>query len=569
MARSHRGAAGLLVSLLLISVLAAGCGSTIKPADVLSRAIGGTVTVATVGTRADCWPLRPASLSSASALVDAAILPSAFTLNSRGVWKLNQDVFSQVELSSTDPQVVVYSLNPQAVWSTGRPISSIVLIANWQAGKKSTLQTSPGYQAISSLIPGESAGQVIATFAHPFADWRVLFANLLPAEVLRGGPRGCTDPVASIDVSGGPFSLGAATPGRITLVRNPHWWGTPASLDRVVIRIAPSTAVAASWVSHNVAQLSTSTPFSTADVLRVAQSNRTSSSIGQTSAMVQLVPNLRTGPMAILELRQAVETAIDRFSLGQAMVGATAVSLGVLSSALSSKLVTNALGQDRAGASATTTPVPPTPEVVAGLGAAGIHLVAGHYVKTGGHPIVLTIGVPLDLPWVHAFASELSRQLHVAGFGVRIRFVPNGVVAATQLALRQLDGAVLLRTASQAVSLEAPWFLSAKSGGQVLANPGGYANAQVDGAFALASTQLNPVDAAVTYRSIDAQLSSDVGVIALNSLAAFQAWRTRLDGVSIYPYGGVTTQDAETWAILVPSHAGAKPQVLNPTMTVG
>ncbi len=569
MARSHRGAAGLLVSLLLTSVLASGCGSAIQPANVLSRAIGGTVTVATVGSRADCWPLRPASSSSASSLVDATVLPSAFTLNSRGVWRLNQDVFSQVELSSTEPQVVVYSLNPLAVWSTGRPITSAELIANWQAGKRSSMETALGYRTISTLVPGESDGQVIATFAHPFADWRVLFSNLLPAEVLLAGPRGCTDPRASVDVSGGPFVISSSTPSRVVLVKNPRWWGTPAALDRVVIRVAPSEAIAASWVFHNVAQLTTVTPFSTADVLRVAQSNRTSSSIGQTSAMLQLVPNLRSGPMAILALRQAVQGAIDPVRLGQAMVGATTVNVGQLSSALNPHLVTNALGQDRAGASLPTPPVAPSPELIAGLSSSGIHLVHGHFVTTGGHPIVLTLGIPLDLPWATTVATQLGKQLNVAGFGVRIRFVPSEGVASSLLASRRLDGALLVRTASQAVSLEAPWYRSPALGNRDLANPGGYANTQVDDALALASTQLNPVDAAVTYRSIDAQLAAEVAVIPLTSLAAFQTWRTRLDGVSIYPFGGATTQDAETWAILVPSRSGSKPQVLKPNVTVG
>ncbi len=36
---------------------------------------------------------------------------------------VNSDFFTNVELTSTEPQVVTYTINPKAVWSNGRPVS--------------------------------------------------------------------------------------------------------------------------------------------------------------------------------------------------------------------------------------------------------------------------------------------------------------------------------------------------------------------------------------------------------------------------------------------------------------
>ena len=36
---------------------------------------------------------------------------------------VNTDYFTSVELTSTNPQVVTYTINPKAVWSDGTPIT--------------------------------------------------------------------------------------------------------------------------------------------------------------------------------------------------------------------------------------------------------------------------------------------------------------------------------------------------------------------------------------------------------------------------------------------------------------
>ena len=50
-------------------------------------------------------------------------LPRAIRVAPDGSMTVNTDYFTNVELTSTDPQVVTYTINPKAVWSDGTPIT--------------------------------------------------------------------------------------------------------------------------------------------------------------------------------------------------------------------------------------------------------------------------------------------------------------------------------------------------------------------------------------------------------------------------------------------------------------
>ena len=134
--------------------------------------------------------------------------------------------------------------------------------------------------------------------------------------------------------------------------------------------------------------------------------------------------------------------------------------------------------------------------------------------------------------------------------------------------LRNVDAALLIRIAPQAPSQVAPWFTTSPSGRASLANPGGYVNAQVASLFNQALGQLNPVDATDTYGAIDRQIADDVATIPLVSLPMLQVWRTRLLGISVFPFGGTPTQGAARWAIMIPQVNGKQDGAEVPSRTV-
>jgi len=59
----------------------------------------------------DTWPLVQATS------------PRAFNIGQDGVPVVNRDYFSDIALTSVDPQVVTYTINRLAVWTDGAPIT--------------------------------------------------------------------------------------------------------------------------------------------------------------------------------------------------------------------------------------------------------------------------------------------------------------------------------------------------------------------------------------------------------------------------------------------------------------
>ena len=94
---------------------------------------------------------------------------------------MNTDYFTDVELTSTNPQVVTYTINPKAVWSDGTPITweDIAAQINATSGKdKAFAIASPnGSDRVASVTRGVDDRQAIMTFAKPYAEWRGMFSG--------------------------------------------------------------------------------------------------------------------------------------------------------------------------------------------------------------------------------------------------------------------------------------------------------------------------------------------------------------------------------------------------------
>ena len=148
--------------------------------------------VAVVGGPAGCRPDGPLGGTAATAAVDAVVLPSAFTVSPTGQWVLNQSLFTQVELINTAPQMIVYTINPRAVWQDGRPVTAADLLANWHRGVIDNSVVSPAYRLISSIVASPDGHDATVTFIHPYSDWRALFAAMLPARIVEQRHFACT-----------------------------------------------------------------------------------------------------------------------------------------------------------------------------------------------------------------------------------------------------------------------------------------------------------------------------------------------------------------------------------------
>jgi peptide/nickel transport system substrate-binding protein len=178
-------------------------------------------------------------------------LPRAMRTAPDGSMTVNTDYFTSVELTSTDPQVVTYTINPKAVWSDGTPITweDIASQINAVSGKDKAyaISSSAGYDRVESVTRGVDDRQAVLKFSKPYGAWKGMLAGntmLYPKsmtanpEVFNKGQLNGPGP------SAGPFIVSNLdrTAQRIVLTRNPKWWGTPPLLDSITYLVLSDEA---------------------------------------------------------------------------------------------------------------------------------------------------------------------------------------------------------------------------------------------------------------------------------------------------------------------------------------
>jgi peptide/nickel transport system substrate-binding protein len=257
------------VAALVVALTITACSS----GDQAPPSAGGD---ASVGTTNDMNPQDPATLQDGGALRVALtafpenfntlhidgntgdnyallkpVTPRAFRIAADGSATVNTDYFTSVELTGTNPQVVTYTINPKAVWSDGTPITweDIKSEIDATSGKnKAFAIASPnGADRVGSVTRGVDDRQAIMTFAAPYADWKGLFAGngmLLPKAVTATPEAFNKGFLTNPPPSAGPFIISSIdrTAQRITLTRNPKWWGTPPRLDNITFLVLDDAA---------------------------------------------------------------------------------------------------------------------------------------------------------------------------------------------------------------------------------------------------------------------------------------------------------------------------------------
>ncbi|KUH40086.1 MULTISPECIES: ABC transporter substrate-binding protein [Streptomyces] len=255
-ARALRSVALLTSGVLAVSVLA-GCSSDEEessaravPADIAAAPRAQVKDGGTLRWAVDALPTTlnafQADADATTARITGAVLPALFTLDERGRPQPNGDYLETAEIVEQKPkQIVRYKLRQQAVWSDGREIGAPDFVAQWRAlsGRNTAYWTArnAGYERIEKIERGASDLEVRVTFAKPYADWKALFTPLYPKEVM-GSPDTFNDGARTrLATSAGPFRLKTVDTGAgtVTLVRDPRWWGEPAKLDSLVLRVVP------------------------------------------------------------------------------------------------------------------------------------------------------------------------------------------------------------------------------------------------------------------------------------------------------------------------------------------
>ena len=114
--------------------------------------------------------------------VENAVMPQPFDADEKADVTANPDFITKAEVTSTDPEVITLTLNKDAKWSDGKPITERDYETQWKAlsGKDEAFQTASttGYDRIKSVTQGDDEYTVVVTLRQ--AVRRVEVAVLAP-----------------------------------------------------------------------------------------------------------------------------------------------------------------------------------------------------------------------------------------------------------------------------------------------------------------------------------------------------------------------------------------------------
>ncbi|MBF6214244.1 ABC transporter family substrate-binding protein [Nocardia puris] len=175
-------------------------------------------------------------------------LPGTINSDAAGNLTVDKNFFTDVQLTGTDPQQITYTINPEAIWTDGTPITweDFASQANALSGRDLEFQVraTQGYSRIEKVERGVDDRQVIVTMAQPYAEWQGMFNPLYPKAATES-PQALNDWARNeLPVSSGPFIITNIDRAqqRITLGRNPQWWGDTPKLENITYSVLDYSA---------------------------------------------------------------------------------------------------------------------------------------------------------------------------------------------------------------------------------------------------------------------------------------------------------------------------------------
>lgn len=551
------------------SVSAATTSSTTTTSNPWVPGENGTMTVGIDEAPTGCNPNTAGGDTWADRLLLEPVLPSSFLVDTNDQSVYDSAVISQAELQSTNPETVVYTINPKAVWSDGRPITATDFIYTWKEERGvagpvgattggATVATTPtvagplatavttlpgatgttgpavGYRQIASMKAGSGGRTVTVVFKTPYADWQSLFDDLLPAHVMEkvGWSPACKTLDPSIDLSGGPFEIAKVSATEIELDRNPRWWQQQPLLARIVVKIASSPAELATWIANGTVDVALPSGFDERYLEAVTAQPSVGTQAQISTTFLELQFSAVSATTGAVDVREAVAHAVDRQSLVNDVVGWSDSSIVPAASFLYSQTQNGYPGpkppplqvSGQPGYSSTTTTsktavatafpstaeLAETSKLLSGLGY--VRTTGGTWDEPTGRPFSLRLAVDDGDAWAAAAAVEIVKQLADAGIPVSEVRATSAQAAGEDLSGGSADMALLPMHSSpypsQAISWYTPLLGTPGSGGsQDWSN---LDDPAVNSELVKASQELNPVDAAPLYTKVDTLLWQDM-----------------------------------------------------------
>lgn len=564
--RRWRGLVRLTSVLGALAVVASACGGPGVGSTTVTYVgvSGGSIAFGMTGSPTGCNPNTPSGDSPATLTVLGGVLPSPYVVDANGMPMANSDLIVSAEPLNLNPLTVVYTLNPKAVWSDGVPITAGDFRYAWQQqrgdpdGTSTNVVTIAGYRDITSVTGTNGGHTVTVKFKTPFADWQMLFSNLMPAHVMAkvGWDPNCSTVSPSIDLSGGPFEIASVSNAAIKLVQNPKWWGTPANSKSITVHLASSTEQLASWMASGTVQVAEPTTVTKSFLTTVTGLPNAQSDVDTSNTLLQLDMASSLDARLSPDLRTAIALFINRQQLLDQQVSWAIPGVTVANSHVYVQGQQGYKPAPSATIPTTTIPVPTSSTSTTVIGAGGsvnfpvtpvpvqadAFLAAAGLVKTADSPYYHSaFGVPFTLhmivdesdPWAASAAATIRADLLAVGLDTDIQTASSATAAGAALAGGYADMALLPVTFSPYLSQTLAWYTTllgapGKNGSQDWT---AYDNTPFEQLVETASQQLNADNAAGMYQQADMQLWDQMVSLPLYAEPAALAWSRSIGGV--------------------------------------
>lgn len=227
-------------------------------------------------------------------------------------------------------QRITYKLNPKAVWSDGKPITSADLkYTALQVRDGKDIADKTGYSLITSVATPDPRTAIV-TLGKPFVEWKALFSGfgcLLPSHILAGKDRDA-EMKNGYTWSGGPWRMTSWKRGEsVTLVPNTRYWGRKPKLDKVTFQFTANTS--SEFLAFQSGQLDAIYPSPQQDAMNEIKQGLPSAhtTIGVKTPNVEaLWINNGKFPFDKVAVRQAFAYAIDRQAIVKRLYGPLGVT---------------------------------------------------------------------------------------------------------------------------------------------------------------------------------------------------------------------------------------------------
>ncbi|WP_299953924.1 ABC transporter family substrate-binding protein [uncultured Modestobacter sp.] len=553
-----------------MALSACGGGSDDGGGDGESGASGRVVFGESTDFPENLYPNIAAGNATSVANVLIRVLPSPYHIQPDFTVEYNDELLTEEPTLETDggTQVNTYSINEEAVWSDGTPITADDFEFTWQANRSGdpadggcpAVLSTTGYDIIESVEGSDDGKTVTVTYTTPFADWQGNFENLLPAHLMAS-----EDPVALCEtittgwpiseglpenISGGPWQVSNIDAGTqvIVLTPNPEWWGDGPNLEQLIIQNIgndPTTAVQGIQ-SGELGVIYPQPQLDLVEQIQALEPNVESEiSFGLSFEHVDL--NTQDPHLADPNVRTAFAYALDREEIVDQTVGQFSSDAQVLNNRI--WLNTQPEYEDTAPEEVKTQSVDAARALLEQSGyTAGAD---GIYTHPERGPLNIQIDTTANNPLRQTTIEVMIPQLREAGINATFNANPDIFAGAEQPTSLEAGGfqAALFAWVGNPFVTSSQSIYQTPQGDNVQQNYSRIGTPEIDALFAELGTTPERERQAELGNEIDALLWEQMATIPLYQKPTFIAYQSSIEGVQDNPTEAGPLWNSQTWTI--------------------